>query len=228
MKKKILVVAAHPDDEVLGCGGTVARLAKEGNEVFTLILAEGVTSRYDKANSSASISQVNKLREQSIKANTILGVRQGAIFHSSFPDNRFDSVSLLDIVKAVELVKEKVQPDAIFTHFRLDLNIDHRITYTAVITATRPLPKECVKEIYSFEVLSSTEYSYPVHFSPQVFIDISKYLPAKLKAISAYALELKRAPYPRSLRGLRLNAEYWGMRVGFRYAEAFEVVRLLR
>lgn len=228
MKKNILVVAAHPDDEILGCGGTMARLRKEGNEIFTLLLGEGVASRCAGKDTLCLQPKIKTLKLQAEKANMIIGVGKGRIFRYAFPDNSFDSVALLDIVKAVEDVIAKVKPHTIFTHFRGDLNIDHRIAYEAVITATRPYPKQGVKEIYSFEVLSSTEYRYPLRFSPQVFVDISSYLPVKLKAMAAYSLELQPSSYPRSLRGVRLNAEYWGMRTGMRYAEAFEAVRVLK
>ena len=170
MSKRILIVAAHPDDEVLGCFGTVARLIKEGYEAYTLILGEGKTSR--EANNSKDELEV--LNEESQKANAVIGIKK--VYTCDFADNRFDSVDLLDIVKAVIKVKDEVQPEIIFTHYKNDLNIDHRITYNAVITATRPMEAECVKEIYSFEVLSSTEWNYPLCFSPNTFFDISETL----------------------------------------------------
>jgi len=131
-------------------------------------------------------------------------------------------------VKVIENIKDKVKPDIIFTHYEKDLNIDHKITYQAVITATRPLPDETVKEIYSFEVLSSTEWNYPLSFSPDIFVDISDTLDLKLKAMGAYRSELQNYPHPRSLEGIRKNAEVWGMKVGLKYAEAFKVVRMIK
>lgn len=224
--KRILVVAAHPDDEILGCGGTVARKVKNGCEAYTLILGQGIVSRYEKANSQKIRDQIEELKKCVYAANEIIGVKE--VFTHDFPDNKFDTVPLLDIVKIIEQIKGKVKPSTIFTHYEKDLNIDHQITYKAVLTATRPLPNEVVKEIYSFEVLSSTEWSYPTTFAPDVFFDISDTIDIKIKAMSEYKSELKEFPHPRSLRAIELNAEVWGMRVGLKYAEAFKCVRWIK
>jgi LmbE family N-acetylglucosaminyl deacetylase len=224
--KKILVVAAHPDDEILGCGGTVARKVKNGCEAYTLILGQGIASRYKKANAQKIRDQIEELKKSVYAANEIIGVKE--VFTHDFPDNKFDTVSLLEIVKVIENIKNKIKPDIIFTHYEKDLNIDHQITYKAVLTATRPLPDEVVKEIYSFEVLSSTEWNYPTTFAPDVFFDISDTIDIKIKAMSEYKSELKEFPHPRSLRAIELNAEVWGMRVGLKYAEAFKCVRWIK
>jgi len=221
MVKKILIVAAHPDDEVLGCFGTVAKLVKKGYKAYTLILGEGKTSR-DNFNKK----ELEILKNEIIKANNVIGIDK--IFIEHFPDNRFDSVNLLDIVKVIEKVKNEIKPDIIFTHFKNDLNIDHQITYKAVITATRALKNESVKEIYSFEVLSSTEWNYPLSFNPDVYFDISSTIDLKIKAMSEYQSELKEFPHPRSLEGIRLNAKYLGMRAGREYVEAFKCVRIIK
>jgi len=226
MAKKILIVAAHPDDEVLGCFGTVARLIKEGYEAYTLILGEGKTSRDDTRMVENKKDEINILNTEIQKANYSIGVKK--VFVESFPDNRFDSVDLLDIVKIVFKVKEEVQPNIIFTHFENDLNIDHRITYQAVLTATRPMEDECVKEIYSFEILSSTEWNYPLSFSPDIYFDISDTLDLKIQAMKEYTSELCSYPHPRSLEGIELNAKYQGMRVGKKYIEAFKSVRVIK
>jgi UDP-4-amino-4,6-dideoxy-N-acetyl-beta-L-altrosamine N-acetyltransferase len=223
--KTILVIAAHPDDEVLGCAGTVARLIKEGHEAYTLILGEGrVSTSKNKGEGKKKV--LKEIKRQAQGANRVIGVK--GIFMSKYPDNRFDTVPILDIVQTIEKIKSKVKPNIIFTHFEKDLNIDHQITYKAVITATRPLPEETVEEIYSFEVLSSTEWNYPLSFFPDVFFDVSNTLEYKLRALKKYKLELKDFPHPRSLEGVRLNAGYWGMRVGTKYAEAFKVIRGVR
>jgi len=226
MAKKILIVASHPDDEVLGCFGTVARLIKEGYEAYTLILGEGKTSRDEQRVVENRKDDIEALNTEIQKANDIIGIKK--VFVESFPDNRFDSVDLLDIVKVVYKVKEDVQPDIIFTHFENDLNIDHRITYQAVLTATRPMEDECVKEIYSFEILSSTEWNYPLSFSPDTYFDISDTIDLKIKAMKEYTSELCKYPHPRSLEGINLNAQYHGMRVGKKYVEAFKSVRVIR
>ncbi|EAK5848086.1 PIG-L family deacetylase [Campylobacter lari] len=222
MKNKILIIAAHPDDEVLGCFGAVSKMVKQGYEAYTLILGEGKTSR----NEENIENQKSILENELILANNIIGVKK--IFREYFPDNSFDKVALLEIVKAIENIKNEIKPDIIFTHYENDLNIDHQITYQATITATRSLLDESVKEIYSFEVLSSTEWKYPLSFSPDVFYDISDTLNLKLKAMSCYKSELKDFPHPRSLEGIELNAKYNGMRVGLKYAEAFKSIKVIR
>jgi LmbE family N-acetylglucosaminyl deacetylase len=225
MSSKILVVAAHPDDEILGCGGTIARLAKNGSKVHTLILGEGAASRYEKDEQGAK-KQIEDLKKQAHKANQIIGVKEVHIYN--FPDNKFDTGPLLNLVKVIEQVKAKVRPNIIFTHYEKDLNIDHQITYKAVITAARPLPDETVKEIYAFEVLSSTEWGYPLSFSPDVFFNISETLDIKMKALGEYKAELREFPHPRSLEAAELNAKTWGMKVGVKFAEAFKCVRCIK
>ena len=219
--QKILIVAAHPDDEVLGCFGTVAKLIKQGAEAYTLVLGEGKTSRGE-----TNKEEMDELDREYEMANQTIGIK--AIFREHFPDNCFDKVSLLEIVKAVERVKDDIKPDIIFTHFQHDLNIDHRIAYQAVLTATRPMQDESVEQIYSFEVLSSTEWNFSSSFSGNVFFDIHDTIADKLKAMQCYQSELRIYPHPRSLEGIRLNAQLQGMRVGLQYAESFMLIRDVR
>lgn len=226
MNKKILIVAAHPDDEVLGCFGAVAKLIKEGYEAYTLILGEGKTSRDTTRVVATRKDEIKVLNSEIEKANKSIGIKK--VFIESFPDNRFDSVDLLDIVKVVSQIKDELEPDIIFTHYEYDLNIDHRITYKAVITATRPMTTEIVKEIYSFEILSSTEWNYPLSFSPDTYFDISDTINLKKNAMNEYASELCQYPHPRSIEGIELNAKYHGMRIGKRYVEAFKSIRIVR
>lgn len=224
--KRSLIVAAHPDDEILGCGGTVARLNKESHTIYTLILGEGVTSRDNIKNRKKRKNEILDLKNYAEKANRILGVKE--VFFFDFPDNRFDIIPFLDIVKVIEKIKNQIKPEIIFTHYKNDLNIDHQITYKAVITATRPLKEETVKEIYSFGIPSSTEWNYPLSFSPDIFYDISETIDIKLKALEEYKSELREYPHPRSLDGVKLIAKNWGMKVGLKYAEAFKVVRIIK
>jgi len=224
--KTILIVAAHPDDEVLGCGGTIARLIKEGFEVYTLILGEGITSRDNMRDRKRREEEITELKGEAKEANKILGVKE--VFFYDFPDNRFDTVPFLDIVKVVEKIKNSINPEIIFTHYERDLNVDHQIAYRAVITATRPLKEESVKEIYSFEIPSSTEWRYPLNFSPDIFFDISTTIDIKIRALEKYKTELRKYPHPRSLEGVKLIAKNWGIKVGLEYAEAFKVVRILK
>jgi len=226
MSKKILIVVAHPDDEVLGCFGTVARLIKEGYEAYTLILGEGKTSRDEQRVVEDKKDEIAVLNTEIQNANDAIGIKK--VFIESFPDNRFDSVDLLDIIKVISRVKEEVKPDIIFTHYEHDLNIDHQIAYKAVITATRPMGNEYVKEIYSFEILSSTEWNYPLSFSPDTFFDISDTLDLKIDSMKEYKSELCDYPHPRSLEGIELNAKYQGMRVGKKYVEAFKTIRCIK
>ena len=226
MNKKILIVAAHPDDEVLGCFGAVAKLITQGYEAYTLILGEGKTSRDERRIVENKTDEIMILNSEIQKANDVIGIKK--VFVESFADNRFDSVDLLDIVKVISKVKEEIQPSIIFTHFENDLNIDHSITYKAVLTATRPMEGESVKEIYSFEVLSSTEWNYPLSFSPDIFFDISETIDLKTQAMIAYNSELRQYPHPRSIEGIKLNAKYHGMRVGKKYVEAFKSVRVIK
>lgn len=221
--KTILVVAAHPDDEILGCGGTVARLIKEGFTAYTLILGEGIASRDGIKNKQREISL---LKKHALSANGVIGVKE--VFIYNFPDNKFDTRPLLDIVKVVENIKTKTRPDIIFTHYDRDLNVDHSVTFKAVITATRPLPGETVKEIYAFEVLSSTEWNYPLGFSPDMFVNIESTIEVKVRGLKEYKNELRVFPHPRSVEGVQINARYWGMKTGLKYAEAFKTIRVIR
>ena len=227
--KKILVVAAHPDDEVLGCGGTMARLAMEGNDVYTLILGEGITSRDKKRDRIKRKKDLRELKGHIIKANKLLGVKKTYTF--DFPDNRFDTVALLDIIKTIEEVKGDVSPDIMFTHHHGDLNVDHNITFKAALTACRPIKGESVKEVYSFEIPSSTEWNAPssiTYFMPDYFVDVSKSIEAKINALKEYKSELRDFPHPRSLEAVELNAKQWAVKVGLEVAEAFKTIRLVK
>ena len=224
----ILVVASHPDDEVLGCGGTIAHLAGKGHDVHVLILGEGITSRHvDRA--AVAPKELQVLHEQAEKAGAVLGVK--SVLVHNFPDNRFDTVPLLDIVKAVEDHIEKIQPEVVYTQHGGDLNIDHVCTFRAVLTALRPVARCTVKKVYAYEVPSSTEWSFrkfaPV-FSPNVFVDISKTIEKKVDAMKLYEGEIRTFPHPRSPQALHAHAQYWGSVAGLEAAEAFELIREVR
>lgn len=226
---KILIVAAHPDDEVLGCGATIAKLAGQGHEAYTLILGEGKTSRATSEKASSLAKEIKLLKKESESANSVIGVKN--VFWSGLPDNRFDSIDLLDIVKKVEVVKERIRPDIIFTHHAGDLNIDHQITFRAVITAARPLSDETVKDIYSFEIPSSTEwnsYFKDTAFIPNVFSDVAETIDIKVRAMAEYKSELKEYPHPRSLRHIKELAKVNGTKIGLEYSENFVLIRSVR
>ncbi len=218
---RILVVAAHPDDEVLGCGGTIAKLAASGSEVFILILGEGATSRVSHGDMDTQLLTV-----QAKMAARTLGAKD--VFFGALPDNSFDSVKLLDVIKIVESAKEQVKPTAVFTHWVQDLNIDHQITNQAVLTAFRPIYGEYCKDVFAFFTLSSSEWNYPNHFAPNIYFDISDYLDIKKNAMSSYSTEIRDWPHPRSLEGIENIAKMTGQCVGMRAAEGFLQLRGLR
>jgi len=221
MGDTILVVAAHPDDEVLGCGGVMALLAGRGHAVHVAILGEGATSR-----GPGGQGDVDALRDQARRAGDILGARQVMTF--GLPDNTFDSLPLLDVVKIVEGVVDEIAPTRIYTHFGGDLNVDHQVTHRAVLTATRPM-RECgVREILAFEVPSSTEWAFGRvggAFNPTVFMDVAGTLERKIEAMAVYETESRPFPHPRSPQALRMLAGTRGAAVGLDAAEAFELVR---
>ena len=223
MSKNILVVAAHADDEVLSCGGTIARHTAEGDHVHVVFMADGVGSRGEDLSTQIKIR--NCARDKAMK---ILGAEK--FYSLNFPDNRMDSLPLLDIVQTLEPIVEQVQPTRIYTHHHGDLNVDHRITHQAVMTACRPVPGSSVREILTFEVLSSTEWATPrvAPFVPNVFVDISDYLPKKLEALAAYEMEIHSTPHSRSVAHVEALARHRGNCAGVEGAEAFEVVRVLQ
>lgn len=228
MNKLILVITAHPDDEVLGCGGTIAKHVLQGDEVYCLILGEGITSRYYQ-HGEAKEEGLKQLKSEAGQAASILGIKKA--FFRDLSDNRFDTVPLLEIVKAIEEVKDEVKPDVIYTHHQGDLNIDHQITFKAVLTACRPVKNETVREIYSFEVPSSTEWSSPnpeTYFMPDVFVDISKTFDKKIAALKAYKSEIREYPHPRSAEALEIIARRWGVSVGRELIEAFRLIRWIK
>jgi LmbE family N-acetylglucosaminyl deacetylase len=225
---KVLVIAAHPDDEVLGCGATAARLVQEQHEVCFAILGEGITSRLAQR-SDADASQLQGLHRQAQAAAAKLGVRS-LVLHK-LPDNRLDTVPLLEVVKEVEELVDQMKPEVIYTHHPGDLNVDHGVIHRAVLTATRPMAGQPVREVYAFEVPSSTEWAFgslrPV-FRPNVFVDVTATLEAKITAMACYETETREFPHPRSPEALRAVAMRWGSVAGCHAAEAFELVRSIR
>jgi LmbE family N-acetylglucosaminyl deacetylase len=224
----VLVVAAHPDDEVLGCGGTVARLGREGHSVYMAILGEGITSRHS-LRVSADPAALKALHACSQRVADLLGVKELSLH--GLPDNRFDALPLLDVIKVVEELIARWHPTSIYTHHGGDLNVDHQVVSRAVLTATRPMEDHPVRELYTFEIASSTEWAFqrisPV-FNPNVFIDIAETLPVKLEAMRQYESEARKFPHPRSPEALTAIAQRWGSVIGRNAAEAFEAVRLIR
>jgi LmbE family N-acetylglucosaminyl deacetylase len=222
MNKIVLVVAAHSDDEALGCAGTMAKHIAVGDPVHIVFMTDGVGARNGDSNN------VNERQSSAQKAAEILSVT--SIRNLSFPDNKMDSMPLLEVTQALEKVISEIQPDIIYTHHVGDLNIDHQITHKAVMTACRPQPRFCVKEIYAFEVLSSTEWQTPslLPFLPNVFVDISKYIETKRAVLEAYAEEMHQTPHSRSEENAINLAGVRGNSVGVAYAEAFFSLREIK
>lgn len=219
--KNILVIAAHSDDEALGCGGTLARHVREGDRVYALFMTDGVGARNE-----GDIEERRKAAQKSAEA---IGITQ-CIFNQ-FPDNAMDTVALLDIVKAVESAIREINPHIIYTHHSGDLNIDHAITARAVLTACRPLPGANIKAIYGFEVLSSTEWAGPSPdnaFCPNHFVEISEDFATKMKSIDAYNLEMRAFPHPRSAEAIEAQAILRGAQAGVHKAEAFTTIRTIQ
>ncbi len=220
MARMINAIFAHPDDEVLGCGGTLARHADAGDDIRILILATGFASR-----ATATDQVLQKLRDQARRASEILGAVD--IAFCDLPDNAMDSLPLLDIVQRIEAFTSEHPPEVVYTHHAGDLNIDHEITHRAVMTALRPVPGIATTTILAAEVVSSTEWASPSQpvFVPTEFVDIAAYLDTKAKALSCYEGELRDWPHPRSLEGIRTLARWRGCQVGLDAAEAFAVTR---
>ena len=226
---KYLIIAAHPDDEVLGCGGSIAKWAKDGHDVHVLIMAEGATSRDKTRARDTRQKELSHLAQSAKMAGEILGVHSVELL--DYPDNRMDSVDLLDVVKTVEEYIEKLKPVVVVTHHAGDLNIDHQITQQTVMTACRPQPSNCVKRILSFEVPSATEWQSPTvsrPFMPNCFEDISETLELKIKALEAYESEMREWPHARSIKAVEHLARWRGASVGVEAAEAFMLIREIR
>ncbi len=222
----VLVVVAHPDDEVLGCGGVIARHAAEGTDVHVLIMAEGATARH--AIRDGTGLAIGALREAARQAANVLGAEPPRF--AGLPDNRLDSVPLLDVVKTVEVVVGEVRPSIVYTHHGGDLNVDHRIVHQAVVTACRPLPESPVRSLYAFETVSSTEWASETlgqSFRPTRFVNIATHLDRKLQALESYTSEMRSFPHPRSRENVVALARHRGACAGFEAAEAFMVIREL-
>lgn len=219
-KEKVLVVAAHSDDEALGCAGTLAKHIANGDTVSVMFMTNGVASR-------GTDNAVSRLSAAELAMKT-LGVR--VVKQFDFPDNAMDSMPLLEIVKAVEKTVDEVKPSIIYTHHAGDLNIDHTVTHRAVMTACRPMPSSCVKNIFAFEVLSSTEWqSYQeMAFVPNYFVDVTDYIDKKLEVVKCYQEEMREIPHSRSIEHVEVLMRHRGYSVGCLAAEAFIVVREIK
>lgn len=226
--KKILIVVAHPDDETLGLGGTISKLSCS-SEIKVIILGEGLTSREIKRNVNKFKSDLEIHKSNINKAKSLLGYKELALYN--LPDNRFDTIPLLDIIKIIEREKTTFDPDIVFTHHNGDLNIDHRKTFEAVYTSFRPLPSERLACIITFETLSGTEW-IPSNdnrkFNPNFFVELeSHHINKKTKAMECYDFEKREYPHPRSSIAIENRAKMWGNSIGTNYAEPFQIIRMI-
>ena len=217
---KILIIAAHPDDEILGCGGTISKL-KDNNFIEVLFMTNGVSSR------GKDKKQILRRKKACLKLFKYLSLPAPTIFN--FPDNEMDKVPLLKIVKKIENKIKSFKPDTIITHFSNCLNIDHRITFEAVTTACRPINRLSVKKILSFEIPSSTDWALfkGKNFQPNYFVDISKNLNAKINCIKFYKEELRKYPHSRSITAIKALASVRGVSCGVKYAEGYYLNRFV-
>ena len=230
---KILIVSAHPDDEIIGMGGVIKKLSKN-HEIQILFLADGITARKSIGHVNSTKYEISKDMDEKMKkeveirkkhaknALKILGVSNMKFL--DLPDNELDTVPFLKIVKAVEKEIQSSKCKIIFTHHHNDLNIDHRIAYEASITANRPIFNSSVKTLISFEAISSTDWRKPYKFNPNLFVDISKELTTKMKSMKEYKNEIQQFPHPRSIKALEANAIRWGSLSGYKAAESFEII----
>ncbi|MDA7733960.1 PIG-L family deacetylase [Candidatus Pelagibacter sp.] len=217
--KNVLVIAAHADDETLGCGGTIQKFKKLGHNVYVMVFTDGVSSRKKKLS-----KKINDRSKQLKKVSKLLNFK---IFKQyNLPDNELDKISNLELVKKIEAAIIKISPEIILTHSSKDLNIDHQKISNATITACRPLPKSKIKQLLFFEIPSSSEWNFNsnvINFNPNKFYDISGFIEKKLEAIKIYKSEIRQYPHPRSLEGIKTLSKFRGQCVGVNYAEAFEV-----
>jgi len=213
-KNRVLVIAAHPDDELLGCGGTVALHAQNGDSVWSVIMCEGGSLR--------NVNQSDKGEHHANLAAKVLGVKKVCLLN--FPDQRLDTFTLTDIVTPLEKIVAELKPNIVYCQFGGDINRDHELLFKALMVAVRPTVT-CIEAVYAFDTASSTEWAFPRSFIPDTWVDISSTLDKKLEAMSCYKSELREYPHPRSIEGLKYKAHSWGNQACMNAAEVFMTIR---
>lgn len=225
--KRILIVAAHPDDDVLGCGGLIAKYSQQQMVDFKIIfMAEGTTCRYDfdKIESPQALKEIEKRELYAKNALAVLNISKYNFY--KFPCGRLDMIPLIDLGKTIENEIKEFKPDTIFTHSHNDVNNDHKKVFQAVLQATRPGAQNLVKRVYSFEVLSSSEWNYVENFKPNFFVSLElEHVTTKINALTEYTTEVKAFPFPRSSEGILTLAKRRGMQSAAEFAEAFQLIR---
>ena len=225
----ILIIVAHPDDEVLGCGASIAKWSELGEELHILIMAEGATSRYASRDDGLKSEEMSLLSKQAYTAGDILGATSVKLL--GLPDNRMDSIDRLDVVKLIEKEVNRIAPHTVVTHHGGDLNIDHKIIHESVVTACRPQPGHPVHRLLAFEVPSSTEWQsvgFNMAFQPNWFEDVGKTFDRKIEALKVYETEIREWPHARSLLNVENLARWRGSSIGCEAAEAFMLIREVR
>jgi len=223
---KVLVIAAHPDDEVYGMGGTIAKLSGQGHEVHVLIVTDGCTAQY--AGRSDLPEIIEKKRAEAQEAGRILGVKE--VRFGPFPDMRLDTVDHVEVNRVIERAVNDIRPDVVYTHFYGDVNLDHQMVYRSTLVAVRPVPGQCVKEVYCYRVPSSTEWSPQLAqtaFLPNVMVSIAGFEEAKEQALLAYQTEARPYPHPRSAQYVRETDRACGLQWGQGSSEVFMLLRKL-
>ena len=225
--KKILVIAAHPDDEILGCGATLLYYKKLGYSIKVIFLSDGESSRNLKKNEKKKLIKLRS--DQAKKVSKISKFLKPKFIN--YPDNQLDTIPILKIVQKIEKEIIRFKPSIIFTHYENDLNVDHQIAFKSVLTATRPKSKSFVRKIYCFEIPSNTDFSFKKNknkiFVPNFYVNIEKYLKKKLELLRIYSGEMKRWPHQRSIKGIKVISNYRGSQIGVKNAEAFICIRNL-
>mgnify|MGYP000055850981 FL=1 len=225
--KKILIVAAHPDDEILGCGGLISKYQSRGVIFRILFIGEGSTARFEDVGCKEAKDAIEYRNSLALKALKFLKVKD--VEFNNLVCGKFDQVPIIEINKIIEKNIKDFDPDTLLTHSPADANNDHKIVFNATIMATRPGALNHVNKLMSFEVLSSSEWSFTDTFKPNYFEELDEFhLESKSHALSKYESEIKKYPFPRSLEGVRALAMMRGMQSGFKYAEAFNIIRVLK
>jgi len=218
MRKVNLIIAAHPDDEVLGCGGLISKNS-DNEDFYVLILTAGAQTRY-----SEKMEKV--LQNNAKEANKILGTKE--VYFETLPNQGLETIALIEVTKIIEKYISLLHPTKLYTQHGGDLNKDHKIVFEASVTATRPVVGQIVSEVYTYNVPSSTEWNFiqgQIHFVPNIFIDIKNDIEKKIDAMRCYASEYREYPHPRSAEALRVHANYWGISVGLELVEPFTLIR---
>lgn len=223
--KRVLIIAAHPDDDILGCGGLIAKHRNTGIRFQVLFIAEGSSCRFAEINCEAAKAAINQRNQSALNALSLLGVNDGVLFEN-LPCGRLDQVPIIEINKLIENAISEFSPDTILTHSKNDANNDHRIVFNATVMATRPVNKHKVSRLLSYEVLSTSEWAFTETFCPNYFESLTQEdVDLKWSALAEYNTEVKPYPFPRSYEGVKALAMYRGMQAGCMFAEAYGIVR---